>query len=104
MKENIIKVGIIMGYAAALTAINKTTEMVADKLIKEKELGEDATEVAKAKATKSKKIKTIVLSNVVTFAAAIPLSAVATAGVARIDGPSDTPVEDTPAETPAPEE
>ena len=35
MKEKLIEIGITMGYAAALTAINKTTEMVAGKVIKE---------------------------------------------------------------------
>ena len=88
MKEKLIEIGITMGYAAALTAINKTTEMVAGKVIKEK-IPEDADDIKVARAKRSKKIKALVILNIVTFAAAaVPLSAVTVGCIGKIE---DTP-------------
>ena len=84
MKEKLIEIGITMGYAAALTAINKTTEMVAGKVIKEK-IPEDADDIKVARAKRSKKIKSLVISNIVTFAAAVPLSAVTVGCIGKIE-------------------
>ena len=84
MKEKLIEIGITMGYAAALTAINKTTEMVAGKVIKEK-IPEDADDIKVARAKRSKKIKALVISNIVTFAAAVPLSAVTVGCIGKIE-------------------
>ena len=88
MKEKLIEIGITMGYAAALTLINKTTESVADKVIKEK-IPEDADDIKVARAKRSKKIKALVISNIVTFAAAVPLSAVTVGCIGKIDDTSD---------------